>query len=158
VSVVHDDAHAARCFSDERIAAVVLAVEESGAWLEITERRGGCGRCAEPGGCGGVALVDWQEGRRFWFPRSQWGCSLSPGQPVWVVTEPRAPLQAAWGIYGWPLLLALVAAWVGQTAAAATLGGGFADAVALLLFAVALAWAWRRAARRVRAVVRVEPR
>lgn len=151
--------HAPRsaCPVSDRVAAVVEAVDATGAWIEIVEARGGCGRCHEPGGCGGVSLVNWQGAKRFWFPRTQWEAPLQTGQAVWVVTAPGAPLDAAWRVYGQPLLIGVVLAAVGHTFLAGV-SPLVADGGAVALLVAALVFVWRQAARRVRPVVRIVAR
>jgi sigma-E factor negative regulatory protein RseC len=153
------NAHApnAACTVSDRVAAVVEAVDAAGAWITIVEPRGGCGRCHEPGGCGGVSLVNWQGTKRFWFPRAQWETPLEAGQPVWVVTASGAPLAAAWRVYGQPLVIGVVLAAVGH-ALLASFSSFAADGGAVALLVGTMLFVWRQAARRIRPVVRIVAR
>ncbi|GLW60599.1 hypothetical protein Hthe01_09480 [Hydrogenophilus thermoluteolus] len=145
------------CPVSDRVAAVVEAVDAAGAWITIVEPRGGCGRCHESGGCGGVSLVNWQGTKRFWFPRAQWETPLEAGQPVWVVTASGAPLEAAWRVYGQPLLIGVTLAAAGH-ALLAPFSSFVADGGAVALLVGTMLFVWRQAARRIRPVVRIVAR
>ncbi len=144
----------AACAASERLAGRVLEVGTNGAWVEVREVRTGCGRCHEPGGCGGVSLIRWRP-RRVWLSASQLPPSLQVGETLWLEVPAGVPLKAAWRIYGAPLLLGIAVA-----AAVRGLASGPAAEVAALaaLVATLLAgwwWSGRRARPWVRAV-RVE--
>ncbi len=142
----------------ERVAAQVVAVDNEGLWIEVVEPRGGCGRCFEPGGCGGLSLSHWRAQHRFWFPHAYCQGPFCAGDLVWVETEAGAPLKAAWHTYGLPLLFALVGAEAVHRFVADLLTRGQTDALSMAVFVAVLLAGWWRAARRFAPGVRIAPR
>ena len=109
---------------------VVTRIEGSRAYVKV-RRSGGCGRCHEVGGCGGVSQ-DESRNQEFLVVNS---FGANAGQRVRLEIPDGATVMAALLAYGLPLLAlvlgAVVASFVWQTDLAAALG-----AVIGLLFAV----------------------
>ncbi len=121
-----------------RAQGVVSRVEGGYAWVDVSVS-GGCGRCHEAGGCGGVNLA-----RPFGLTRRELrllnDIDALPGDPVGVVVEDGVPLRAALLTYGGPILGVLAGAALGTALASganadllAVLGAG-AGGVAMYLF------------------------
>ena len=94
-----------------RVAGVVQRVEAGLAWVEV-ESAGGCGRCHEPGGCGGVNIVRPLDGKAKVF-RLPNDVGAAPGDRVGVVIEDGLALKAAMLAYGLPVLSVLAGAAMG---------------------------------------------
>lgn len=120
-----------------QVKGVVQRLDAGYVWVDVSVAQG-CGRCHEPGGCGGVNLANPLA------PRSRSvrvinDIEAQPGEAVDVVIDDRVPLQAALYVYGWPVLGVIagavcgaVAALNGNTdlsAALGALGGGVVAAV-----------------------------
>lgn len=119
------------------VMGVVRRVDAGDAWVDVAVG-GGCGRCNEPGGCGGVNIA-----------RSFGGVARSvrvtnhiqalPGEAVAVVVDDGVPLRAALQVYGWPVLGILAGAAAGTLLASEGQGdwlaalGGLAGGVSLFL-------------------------
>lgn len=98
-----------------RVTGVVRRVEEGDAWVEVAVG-GGCGRCNEPGGCGGVNVarpLALQSTNVRVANRIQ----ARPGDTVAVVVDDGVPLRAALLAYGWPVLGIIGGAAAGTLAA-----------------------------------------
>ena len=117
------------------VAAVVISVEHGTAVVETGPRAAGCGRCHEPGGCGG-GLLNLQDGgkpRRFTVPNT---INAGIGERVLLCAPDGTLLRVALLSYGMPLLLIMIGAslatWrFGSDASAVT--GALAGLVAGLL-------------------------
>lgn len=108
------------------VPAEVVRVDEGQAWVRISERQGGCGRCDEPGGCRSMRIVD-----AFGAPKQVFVLpdpfGLHPGDRVSVAIPDGAPLRAALFSYGLGAALMLAGAAVGSAfpgVAAGDLGAG----------------------------------
>lgn len=102
-----------------RAEAVVQQVRGERAIVRLTGIQGGCGRCSEPGGCGGVSLADPFRRLPTQFEVDN-PIGAACGETVHVEVPPGVPMRAAGWVYGLPLLLALGgAAVVAQLAPAA---------------------------------------
>jgi sigma-E factor negative regulatory protein RseC len=126
-----------------RVNGVVQRLDAGYAWVDVSVAQG-CGRCNEPGGCGGVNLA------RPLAPISRSvrvvnDIEAHPGESVGVVIDDSVPLQAALCAYGWPVLGVIAGAVCGAVAAPE---GGSADLLAALGALVgglaAAAWGRRR--------------
>lgn len=91
------------------VEGIVRRVEGRTAFVEI-ERKMGCGRCQEPGGCGGDGA---REGCRRIY-RLQNDVNAAVGDIVIVASEKGAILKAALWAYGMPGALMLAGAWGGE--------------------------------------------
>ncbi|MCE1184664.1 MAG: SoxR reducing system RseC family protein [Rhodocyclales bacterium] len=113
---------------------VVRRLEGQYAWVDVSVPQG-CGRCHEPGGCGGVNIArplaaEAQE------VRVLNSINAHPGDPVDVLTEEGLPLRAAMLAYGRPVLGLLLGAAAGTALAPqgfADLGAGLGVVFGLLL-------------------------
>lgn len=120
-----------------QVKGVVQRLDAGYAWVDVSVAQG-CGRCHEPGGCGGVNLASP------FAPRSRSVRVINdiealPGEAVGVVIDDRVPLQAALSVYGWPVLGVIAGAVCGAvvaldgnsdlSAALGALGGGVVAAV-----------------------------
>lgn len=121
--------------------ARILRVENGQAWLALTDKQGGCGRCDEPGGCGSVQI-----GHVFGLPKGELVLPVDDrfavGDTVVISVPDGAPLRAALVSYGLATLLLVVGSACGSVIAAPVhadafaLGGGIAG--------LALAWGINR--------------
>lgn len=114
--------------------AEVVRVADGHAWVRISERQGGCGRCDEPGGCRSIRIADV-----FGAPKQVFALpdpfGLQPGDRVRVSIPHGAPLRAALLSYGLGALLLLVGATLGSvvaTSAAANIGADLGAAMGAL--------------------------
>lgn len=118
-------------------AARVLRVENDLAWLELSERAGGCGRCDEPGGCHSVQIA-----HAFGGPEKVFALPVSfpvkAGDKVVINIPDGAPLTAALVAYGLATVLLLAGAAIGSLVGGETR----ADLFGLIggVTGVALAW------------------
>lgn len=101
-----------------QVKGVVSRVEAGYAWVDVTVAQG-CGRCHEPGGCGGVNIA------RPFAVSSQTVRVLNPidaqpGEPVLLAVDDRVPLKAALAVYALPIGGVLVGAAVGTAMASAS--------------------------------------
>jgi sigma-E factor negative regulatory protein RseC len=117
--------------------AVVLRVEAGRAWVKVTDRQDGCGRCDEPGGCRSVKIAYALKAPTevFSVPDS---IGAQPGERVRVRMNDGAPLAGAMASYGLGAVLLLAGAAAGHFAAPA----GGEDFSALLGGIVGLAFAF----------------
>jgi len=98
-----------------RVSGVVARVEEGYAWVDVSVAQG-CGRCKEPGGCGGVNIA------RPWGPSGRTvrvanPIGVQPGEQVGLLIDEGVPLKAALAAYAWPVLGVLVGAALGTAVA-----------------------------------------
>lgn len=93
--------------------AIVLRMEGRAAIVKVGAG-GGCGRCAEAGGCGSDVLGKLFGGRCTTYA-VETDRRLSAGEEVDVAVRPRAALQAAAVAYGVPLLTLMGGAALGAT-------------------------------------------
>lgn len=102
------------------VLGTVVAIEGHEAVVEVAH--GGCGRCHEPGGCGGVQLTQalCVSPRHYRLPFD--GIPLAAGDRVVIDIAPGAVRRTANLVYGLPLLATVLGAAVG-TALADDLGG-----------------------------------
>lgn len=108
--------------SDERVARVV-SVEGDDAFIQI---EAGCGRCHEPGGCGGVSFSRIFS-RAVPLYRVRNSCGARSGERVRVVMPAGALTRQAMLAYGLPLGGLLLGAVLGDMATGSdggALGGG----------------------------------
>ena len=127
------------------VEAVVVSVEGDVVVIETGPRASGCGRCNEPGGCGGslLNLKTNAATRRYRVDNS---IKARSGDRVLLCAPEGAVLKAALITYGIPLLLMLAGAaagmWFDGSDAAALTGAvaGLAMAVASLRSRMAKRW------------------
>lgn len=115
--------------------AVVVRTLAATAWVRVDDRPVGCGRCSEPGGCGG-ARIAYAFGRPNEVFRIDDAGHFVPGDRVVLTIEDGAALGAALATYGVPTFGALlgtaVGAWMGNdTGAAIGLAAGLITAFVL---------------------------
>ena len=94
-----------------QVKGVVSRVESGFAWVDVTVAQG-CGRCHEPGGCGGVNIARplASSGQQV---RVVNGIGAQPGDEVGVVVEDGVPLRAALLAYALPVVGVLLGAAAG---------------------------------------------
>lgn len=115
--------------------AEVMRVDAGLAWVRLSERPGGCGRCDDPGGCRSMRIVD-----TFGAPKQEFVLpdpfGLQPGDRVRIAIPDGAPLRAALFSYGFGALAMLAGAACGSLIAgtdAADLGAGLGAIAGLTL-------------------------
>ncbi len=93
--------------------AVVVRVEQGRAWVRVSDRQDGCGRCDEPGGCRSVkiAYAIKPPTEVFSVPDP---IGVAVGDRVRVVMQDGAPLLGALASYGLGAVLLLAGAGVGH--------------------------------------------
>lgn len=108
------------------VAGIVTVVDGAFAVVETGPRAVGCGRCHEPGGCGG-GLLNLQQGgesRRYSVNNT---VNASVGDQVLLCAPDSEILQAALISYGLPLVLTIAGAawatWCFGTDLPAVMGG-----------------------------------
>lgn len=106
--------------------AVVTRVEGDQAWVRVSERAGGCGRCDEPGGCRSIGLTQALKGPADPTFRLANLIGAKVGEPVLLRIAQGAPLRGALVTYGLGVALLLVGAACGQAIAPAGAADGFA--------------------------------
>lgn len=127
--------------------ARILRIEDGQAWVKLSGKQGGCGRCDEPGGCGSVQIS-----HAFGMPRDEFPMPVDErfavGDTVVIRIPDGAPLRAALVSYGLGTLLLLLGAALGSLAGGAQHGDawGLAGAVGGL----GLAWVVNRVLPRSR--------
>ncbi|MCK9258175.1 MAG: SoxR reducing system RseC family protein [Azoarcus sp.] len=106
--------------------AEVVRVDGGKAWVRLSEKQGGCGRCDEPGGCRSMRITD-----TFGSPNQLYTLDdtlgLHPGERVRITIPDGAPLRAAMLSYGLAVVLMLIGAAAGglwSEASQADLGAG----------------------------------
>ncbi len=118
--------------------ATVLRVAGERAWIRVSDRPGGCGRCDEPGGCRStkIAYALKAPNKVFSVPNH---IAAGVGDEVLVRIEDGAPLRGALASYGLGACLLLVGAILGHAVAPAgaadpyALAGGAAGLLAAVL-------------------------
>ncbi|SDL70748.1 positive regulator of sigma(E), RseC/MucC [Modicisalibacter muralis] len=100
--------HAEASWLEER--ARVVATFAGGAWVE-TEAKAGCGGCAARQGCASGFLARWRRTPRLALLTDT---QLHVGERVTIGLPAGRFLQGALIVYGWPLLLAIVAGGVAE--------------------------------------------
>jgi sigma-E factor negative regulatory protein RseC len=93
----------------QNVVGVVRECEKGRVWIEVEQS--GCGRCSEPGGCGGVSIGQSLCSRRKRFCLTD-TLGLEPGDGVVVGVPDNVLLRSATAVYLVPLALGLVAAGV----------------------------------------------
>lgn len=120
-----------------KAAAVVVAASNNQVRVRLLARSG-CGRCAEPGGCGAVQLTQVfgnnDEAAEFALA-VQPGEHFVAGDKVSVHISRAGGLAAMWLGYGWALLLLIGGALCGQWLAPASQAGAIIGAGSGLLLA-----------------------
>ena len=115
---------------------IVERIQDGEAWVRLTEQQTGCGRCHEPGGCGGARIA-----HAFGKPndvfRIEAGAGVSVGDAVKLVADEGAALKAGMIAYGLPTLGAIVGTALGtglggQSGALTGLVAGLVVAIALV--------------------------
>ncbi len=98
-----------------RVRGVVARVDDTYAWVDVSVAQG-CGRCNEPGGCGGVNIARplAAASQTVRVPND---IGARPGEPVGVVIEDGLPLKAALVAYAWPVAGVLAGAALGTAVA-----------------------------------------
>lgn len=93
--------------------AVVVRVGAGRAWVRISDRQDGCGRCDEPGGCRSVKIAYALRTPKevFSVPDT---LGVAVGDRVRVCMEDGAPLRGALASYGLGACLLLVGAAAGH--------------------------------------------
>ncbi len=127
--------------------AVVVRAARQTAWVRVDDRPSGCGRCNEPGGCGG-ARISYAFGRPNEVFEVHNAELFEAGDRVVLTIQDGAALRAAFATYGAPTLGAILGAalgtWLaGDTGAAIGLVGGVVVAFHLARQRVATA-PWQR--------------
>jgi sigma-E factor negative regulatory protein RseC len=114
--------------------AIVLRIAGDRAWVRVTDRAGGCGRCDEPGGCRStkIAYALKAPNEVFDVPNR---IAAEAGEAVRIRIADGAPLRGALASYGLGVCLLLVGATVGHVLAPS----GSADPYALAGGALGLA-------------------
>lgn len=125
-----------------RVNGVIQRLEAGYAWVDVSVAQG-CGRCHEPGGCGGVNLARPMAPTRR-SVRVVNDIDARPGESVGVVIDDRVPLQAALCAYGWPVLGVIAGAVIAAAVAAEGRGDLLAALGALGGGLVAAVWGRRR--------------
>jgi sigma-E factor negative regulatory protein RseC len=100
-----------------RVKGVVLRVEEGYAWVDVSIAQG-CGRCDEPGGCGGVNIAK-PFGSASRSVRVCNDIDARPGEQVAVLVEDGLPLRGAMLVYGFPVIGLMAGAALGTAVASA---------------------------------------
>lgn len=119
----------------------VTAVQ--GEWVQVTIEQQGCGRCHEPGGCGGQSLTQMLNKPQAYWVRNT--IQAVEGERVSVLMPPKQVNRAAWLAYLRPLLLLFVGA-----AAGSIVGGGELYSILGALLGLAFGFiGLKRAARSV---------
>ena len=98
-----------------RVNGVVLRVEGRFAWVDVAVSQG-CGRCNEPGGCGGVNIAR-PFGASSQAVRVSNEIGVQPGEQVGVLIDDGVPLRAALVAYAFPVLGVLAGAALGAAVA-----------------------------------------
>lgn len=95
---------------------VVVRVEDGRAWVKVSDRDEGCGRCDEPGGCRSVKLA-----YAFKKPNETFSVpdpiGVQVGERVRVRMDDGAPLRGAMASYGMGAALLVAGAALGHVLA-----------------------------------------
>lgn len=138
-----------------RMQGTVSRVEDGLAEVEVI-RGSGCGRCHEPGGCGGGTLATGQAcPRQYWLANT---INARPGDKVWLTVEEGSVLNAALWVYGLPggLMLAgaVAAKWLLHGSDLAAFSGALTG---LVLGFAGLRFRSRQAAGAAASIVTMQP-
>lgn len=112
-----------------KVNGVVQRVEGAHAWVDVSVAQG-CGRCSEPGGCGGVNIAR-PFGASKQVLRVLNDAGAVAGEAVGVVIDDGVPLKAALRAYAAPVLGVLAGAALGTALAPAGWVDLFAGVCAL---------------------------
>lgn len=113
-----------------KVNGVVQRVDGAYAWVDVSVAQG-CGRCGEPGGCGGVNIARPFGGSKQVLRVSNDSGAVA-GEPVSVVIDDGVPLAAALRAYVAPLAGVLAGAALGTVLAPAAVVDLYAGVGALL--------------------------
>ncbi len=117
----------------------VIGIESDVAVVEVGPRATGCGRCHEPGGCGG-GLLNLQEGTRARQFRLKNDIGARVGDQVLICAPDGSILISALLSYGLPLAMLILfsglATWRFGSDGAALTGGLLGLAIGLLLLRI----------------------
>lgn len=130
---------------------VVERVAGGYAWVRLTGRAGGCGRCDEPGGCRSTGLAYALKAPNEVFAVSN-SIDVGPGELVRLRMHDGAPLRGALLGYGLSVGLLLIGAALGS--ALADPGGQDLSTAVGCLAGLAVAFGINRAVFRSRSVRR----
>lgn len=120
----------------QQVVGVVRECDNKGrVWIEVEQS--GCGRCSEPGGCGGVSIGQPLCSRKKRFCLAD-TLGLKPGDEVVVGIPDKVLLLSATAVYLVPLALGLVAA----VAAHSVFGGSGSSLTDLAGFIGGLSAGW----------------
>ena len=96
-----------------KVNGVVQRVDGPYAWVDVSVAQG-CGRCHEPGGCGGVNIAKpFGAARQVLKVCNDAGAQ--PGEQVGVVIDDGVPLKAAFRAYAAPVVGVLAGAALGTS-------------------------------------------
>jgi sigma-E factor negative regulatory protein RseC len=124
----------------QNVVGVVEACADGRVWVEIG--RNGCGRCAEPGGCGGVNIAQSCSAKKKFCLVDTLG--LQPGEQVVIGIPDRVVVRTATTVYVVPLALGLLIAGVSHSIFDPT--SALQDALGFLL-GLAGGWWWATRAK-----------
>lgn len=128
---------------NEQLGAKGVVTSLRGDWVEVTIHRQGCGRCDEPGGCGGQLFTQLLGGQRsYWVKNS---ISATVGDPISLFVAPDQVSWAAFVAYLRPLSLSLLGALIGKW----IYPTGEAGPIAGVVLGLLLGFLWLRRAARV---------
>ena len=111
--------------------AVVVRTTAATAWVRVDDRPSGCGRCNEPGGCGG-ARISYAFGRPNDVFQITCAAQFEAGDRVVLTIEDGAAIGAALATYGAPTAGAILGAGLG-TWVAGDMGAAIGLLAGLLL-------------------------
>jgi len=114
---------------------IVEQISDDAVWVRLTAQETGCGRCHEPGGCGGAGIA-YAFGKPNDLFKIDDAHGYAVGEPVRLLADDRAALYAGLASYGLPTLGALVGAAIGSLLGANA--GAIAGMVLGLLVAAVL--------------------
>ena len=116
---------------------IVRRIDGSRVEVEVVQE--GCGRCNEPGGCGGQSLARATcHGRRYWIASDS---AFHVGQRVMVAIDAESVRSAAGRAYVIPMLLLLLGAYLGaQFGSGASVAGG--------IIGLSAGWYWLTGSRK----------
>ena len=111
----------------------------------IMTRAAGCGRCEEPGGCGGRDILSGGQNAEKRLLRLENVLGVQPGDSVVIAMEESSILRAAAYAYMLPTVLTLLGAVIGMGVSSSRIGdlGAFVGAV----LGVSLGFGWIRESR-----------
>lgn len=111
--------------------AIVVKVADGRAWVRVTDRQEGCGRCDEPGGCRSVKLAYAirPPASEFSLPDT---LGVAVGDEVVLRMQDGSPLRGALASYGLGAALLVVGAALGQQFGTSAQADAFALVGAML--------------------------